>query len=120
MPLNDFFSYRIRSHEAGHIEALLNIVREHPIFDGHFPGNPVTPGVTQIEMVRQVISACLKKNLMLTTAREIKYLNPILSQHTHGIELTIDYSEDHGNISVRCLLSQDDHIFTKIRGVFSE
>ena len=29
---------------------------EHPIFAGHFPGNPILPGVIQIEMMAQVSS----------------------------------------------------------------
>ncbi len=30
--------------------------KDHPIFKGHFPGNPIFPGVCQIEMMAQISS----------------------------------------------------------------
>lgn len=120
MPLNDFFTYSIESDETGQIKALLSIDQNHDIFNGHFPDNPVTPGVTQLEMIRQILSKCLQKDLMLKEAKDLKFLAPIIPPHTNDIELTIDYKELEGRISTRCVLSQNEKVFTKIRGTFSE
>lgn len=120
MPLNDFFNYTIELNEPGQIKALLNIDQDHDIFNGHFPGNPVTPGVTQLEIIRQILSKCTKKNLMLKEAKDLKFLAPILPPHTDNILLLIDYTEDQGRISARCVLSRNEQVFTKIRGTFSE
>lgn len=34
---------------------------DHPIFAGHFPGNPILPGVVQIEMMAQASSFIMTK-----------------------------------------------------------
>jgi 3-hydroxyacyl-[acyl-carrier-protein] dehydratase len=120
MPLNSFFTYTIVSNIPGHINAIIKIDPTHAIFKGHFPGNPVTPGVTQIEIVRQVISFCKKKELMLIKAKQLKYITPILPAQTSSIGLIIDYTEVPEGIAVKCTLSGEEQIFTKIRGVFSE
>lgn len=120
MPLNDFFKYTIEHSEPGKIKALLSIDRGHDIYKGHFPGNPVTPGVTQLEMVRQILSKCLQKDLMFTEAKDLKFVSPILPPHVNDIEITIDYSEEQGTYSTKCLISRNEQVFTKIRGTFSE
>jgi len=120
MPLNDFFSYTIKLNDAGHIKALLSIDQHHDIFKGHFPGNPVTPGVTQMEMVRQILSNCIQKDLMLKEAKDLKFIAPIVPPNTDDIELTIDYKEEQGTVTTKCVLSRKDQVFTKIRGTFSE
>lgn len=38
----------------GSVEGVAKISLDHPIFQGHFPGNPILPGVIQIELMAQV------------------------------------------------------------------
>ena len=35
------------------VSGIKNVTRNEPFFDGHFPGNPVMPGVLQIEAMAQ-------------------------------------------------------------------
>lgn len=120
MPLTKFFTYKLLTCDEGSIRASIAIDPKHAIFKGHFPGNPVTPGVTQIEIVRQIVSEALKKSLLLSEAKDIKYINPILPAQMDSIHLEAAYSNDSGQIKLNCVLSASDVIFTKIRGTFRE
>lgn len=61
---------------------------EHPIFAGHFPGNPILPGVVQIEMMAQVSSFSLTRiypnwrdyrmDVMLLAVNSSKFRKPII------------------------------------------
>jgi UDP-3-O-[3-hydroxymyristoyl] N-acetylglucosamine deacetylase/3-hydroxyacyl-[acyl-carrier-protein] dehydratase len=45
---------RIVSFDETQITGIKNVTVNEPFFDGHFPGNPVMPGVLQIEAMAQV------------------------------------------------------------------
>ena len=47
---------------------------EHDIFKGHFPGQPIVPGVCMVEIVRELLQDRFGAALMLGSARNIKFL----------------------------------------------
>ncbi len=64
--------------------------KDHAIFAGHFPGNPILPGVVQIEMMAQVSSFALMKavpnwkdlkmDVMLLSVATSKFRKPIFPE----------------------------------------
>lgn len=71
---------------------------EHPIFEGHFPGNPIFPGVTQVEMMAQFTSFSLKLlhsdlekrdfEVMLVSIDGAKFRKPVYPNMELEIEAT--------------------------------
>lgn len=60
---------RVIEHDADSMHAIKNITFNEPIFTGHFPGNPVMPGVLLIEALAQV-GAILTYITVGTTPKE--------------------------------------------------
>ena len=85
MLLNDFF--KIISTESlcneGNFKLTDELNEKHKIFCGHFPQSPVVPGVCIIQIVKEISSYILKKNLMFTRGDNVKYsavLNPLINK----------------------------------------
>ena len=81
MILKDTF-YTINSlkFEDHVLEASISIDPKHPIYQGHFPNNPVTPGVVQLEMVKEILATQFNKSIQLKTLATSKFLavlNPV-------------------------------------------
>jgi 3-hydroxyacyl-[acyl-carrier-protein] dehydratase len=46
----------------------------HPVFTGHFPGNPILPGVCTVQIIKELLEQSIHKPLRMTKAGNIKYL----------------------------------------------
>ncbi len=49
----------------------------HDIFGGHFPGQPVVPGVCMMEIVKELMQQMLGSTLMMRAAGNVKFLGLI-------------------------------------------
>src|SRR5690606_39459978 len=53
---DSFYTITKTTVEDNQLEVKLNINANHEIFEGHFPGNPITPGVVQLEILKELLS----------------------------------------------------------------
>ena len=85
----------------------------HEIFKGHFPDQPVVPGVLIIKLIVECASLTSGKKLLLAKVISCKFLNFIDPRvnPTLALELTI-YAKD-GLTDVKAVLRDESTIFTK-------
>ena len=76
---------------------------EDPVFAGHFPGNPILPGVFQLELTRMATEAVLKCRLVLHEISKAKFRLPISPKETIRVELKL--TEKEGLIQARAAFS---------------
>ena len=87
--------YDIVSREEGKVTVELNCDSE--IFAAHFPGHPITPGVTIVQIAVELLSLVSGRKLDITHAKNIKFLVPVIPEgHTR---LTFRFLGD-GEINV--------------------
>ena len=101
-----------------HMDAAID--QAHPIFLGHFPGNPVVPGVCQVQMVTESVQRVMGQQIFLEEADNIKFLSMINPVETKilFIDLAVKKTTDE-RLSVQAGLSDKDHVFFKFKGIFS-
>ncbi len=120
--LHDFYQmHSIGQIADGRYQASVTLNPDHPIFEGHFPGNPVVPGVCMIQMTKEIVEHLCGRSTRLAEARNIKFmsiLNPNENK-TIRIELTLRKDEE-GRILVESTLLDADgaKVFFKMKGTF--
>lgn len=63
----------------GNYIAEIELNANHQIFAGHFPGNPIVPGVCLTQMVKEIVEGIVAKKLHLKKADSLKFtaiINP--------------------------------------------
>jgi len=123
MLLNNLYTLlsfeRSDAHDKITSQILLN--REHPVFAGHFPGNPLLPGVCTVQIIRELLEKGMKKDLLLRQAGNIKYLGFISPLRTPEIvfEIICKHTET-GSISCSATVSAGGKALCSFKGEFAE
>ncbi|MBU0763464.1 MAG: 3-hydroxyacyl-ACP dehydratase [Bacteroidetes bacterium] len=124
MLLNDFFKIkRIKKDKSntGSATVRVEINRLHAVFDGHFPGNPIVPGVCQLQMIKEILSELEGKTYYLKKGIDIKHIGIIVPGEPPLLDFNLDYSaESDDSVSMNCTITAEDKTFLKFRGVFVE
>jgi 3-hydroxymyristoyl/3-hydroxydecanoyl-(acyl carrier protein) dehydratase len=74
-----------------------------PVFAGHFPAQPLLPGVFQLEMARLTAECVLHRSLTVREISKAKFLRPILPEELVRVELKL--SDQGGTIQARASFS---------------
>jgi|SRR5690554_5037228 len=112
--------YKVEGTEktANGISARIQIDKDHDIFKGHFPGNPVMPGVCMIQIIKELTENTIQKDLFLTQASNIKFMSIINPEINLSLEISIDISEEDGDVKVRNVTSFEDTVALKLSATF--
>lgn len=72
----------------------IHIDKNHSIFEGHFPGNPVTPGVVQMEIVKELLQVAFEKKVALTSMPSCKFLAILNPEANADIKVEIELKDE--------------------------
>ena len=80
-----------RADGSGHV-AELRVAATHPCLAGHFPGNPVVPGVLILDAIVGALEGWTGSPVRLLGIPQVKFLQPLLPGQAATIELARDGS----------------------------
>ena len=112
--------YTVQSFEQDEqtVNATIKLNPDHEVFKGHFPGNPVMPGVCMIQMIKELTERATGKTLFLSIASNIKFMAIINPEKNDTIRLVIDISEVDGQIKVKNTVSFEETLALKLNATF--
>ncbi len=100
--------------------ARIRLLPECAIYQGHFPGNPVTPGVCQVGIVEELAGEICCFRLRLKEVKLLKYID-ILRPSTDDVEVKFDKLEEEGDVVVaKGVWMSGGRVFTKFSIVFDK
>lgn len=63
---------------------------EHAVFKGHFPGNPVMPGVCTLHLVRACVAKVLGYPVVFSSIKSCKFLSAVIP--VEGEKMQVSFS----------------------------
>lgn len=115
---NNFFVVNSLNFENNAIDAVVTIEKDHPIFEGHFPGQPVVPGVCMLQIVKELTEVALQKKCRIQSAANMKFLS-VIDPRVHAvIHATISVEPDEESVKINASLFAGEVTFFKLKAAF--
>jgi len=94
------------------VAAELSARRDSAVYQGHFPGQPVTPGVLMLQAVTELLSQAAGKPLALQKVNNVKYLAMMGPDDIDGATLTATLAPDQ---VVTAAYTKGDKTYAKMK-----
>ena len=98
-------------------EVIINA--SNSVFNGHFPGNPVTPGVIQIQLVKEILEEYFQRSMNLVSIGRCKFLEVLNPVVTPKITVEIIVKEIDGSIKIDAVGKNNTTNYFKFSAVYS-
>lgn len=117
MLINDFYYCGEIRVTEGQLDTSVRFNSAHEIFKGHFPQQPVVPGVCMIQIIKELLQSHLNQTFVLRSTGQVKFLQLVLPHMSPG--LSIRWIEEGSGFSVTASFRSETDLF-KFTGRFEK
>lgn len=93
MLLPDFYTIQsIDKKDDQNYLAVIFINEKHEVFKGHFPGNPIMPGVCMMQIIKELTEQITNMTLTMQSLSNVKFMALINPFETPELKLELNIS----------------------------
>lgn len=113
---NDFYTILSKKKSSENTFSATIVINEnHAIFEGHFPQNPVVPGVCMLQMVKDLMEDELHKSIQLQSIGNVKFTAVVNPAQNPELDIKISYELSDGkSYKINSIISSKEVVFLKI------
>ena len=116
MILENFYtikSNQISEDKINHIFEI-EVNNKHVIFKGHFPDNPVMPGVCMMQIIKEITESIVGKKLFMEKCSNVKFLAIINPDKTPELTLELQIIETDSKVKVKNTTTFENTVALKL------
>ncbi len=116
MILEKFYTIENKSVDIDQVNYIFEIKvnNKHDIFKGHFPGNPVMPGVCMMQIIKEITQSIVGQKLFMEKCSNVKFLALINPDTNPNLTLELKITQLEGIIKVRNTTKFDDTVALRL------
>ena len=93
---------------------------EHPVYQAHFPSNPITPGACLLKTAGEVLQQKLGRPLYLKASKNIKYLNLLIPAKEKEVRYEFsNITEIEMGCKAQLVIADENSVYAKMSLTFS-
>ncbi len=122
MLLGDFFTIQDKKEEENSVFFSVSLNPNHKVYKGHFPQMPVSPGVCNIQMIKECLQEQVGKKLLLKSILQVKFLSLIVPSMNENLRINMQITETgEKSYKVKATITNPENTtsFVDFRGEFT-
>lgn len=118
--LPDFYRVENITSPSNNIHiAEIHLNPAHPIFEGHFPDNPVAPGVCMMQILKELVEETEQKTLFLVHASNVKFTALINPNENPVLQFRFEIlHDDEGQVKVKNTTTFGETVALKLTHIY--
>lgn len=122
MLLNSYFTIKeeIKHEQGSDFHIALN--PQHEVYQGHFPGDPICPGVCSIQTIRECAEVVLGRKLTINTVSQCRFSELLTPAKNIDLllKLSLEQGVDDTYKVVASIASEDEQtLFLEYKGEYA-
>ena len=113
---DDFFTITGKENGEGQVVYHIELNPNHPIFRGHFPGNPISPGVCNIGM----INVCVGCGLFIENLKQCKFSHLVTPGENKELDIVLKLEDTGDIVKIAASIIKGDTKFMELKAEASK
>lgn len=121
MLLKDFYQVHIidKISDTKYVAQII-LNEKHDVFKGHFPGNPVTPGVCMMQIIKELTQHITGFSLQLKSSSNVKFMALINPEVTPELKLELEITSIEDDVKVKNATSFGETVALKLSNTYKK
>lgn len=120
MLIPHFYSVKEFNFTDNQIKSIIELNPEHDVFKGHFPNNPVTPGVCMLQILKELTEQATNTNLFIKECSNVKFMALINPEVNPVLAISIDINPLEENFKIKASASFDQTVALKVNALLTQ
>lgn len=97
----------------------LRLLPDCDVYQGHFPGHPVCPGVCHIETIKECAMRLTGKRLSITTIKQCRFLSIATPSVCPEVDVTINTCPIENGFKVTARINDAKRTYVEFKGIMT-
>lgn len=120
MLIPHFYSVKQFNFTVNQLKSIIELNPEHDVFKGHFPNNPVTPGVCMLQILKELTEQATTTNLFIKECSNVKFMALINPEVNAVLAITIDINPLEENFKIKASASFNETVALKVSALLTQ
>jgi len=120
MLIDNFFKIKQIEERGNCVCFTVSIYSGHEVFKGHFPQQPVVPGVFALQMIKECLERVKNKKYTYCELANCKFSRPIFPEQDKDILIECEYELTASFILLKATVRSEDRIYLTLKAKLQE